>query len=91
MFAFGLISQYRNDMKELFDNRPSENAVTLRKVWKLVKDTESQKNPQKKNTGNHLFYNASIFFLNFTIFISMNASHLWHMSKTEILRSIISA
>lgn len=61
VFAFGLISQYKNDMKELIDNRPSEKVVILRKVWKLL-DTESQKNPQKKNTGNHLFYNASIFF-----------------------------
>lgn len=63
MFAFGLISQFRNYMKKLFDNRPSDNVVILRKVWKLVEeDTESQKNPQKKNTGNHLFYNASIIF-----------------------------
>lgn len=34
VLAFGLMSQsqYRNDMKELFDNRPSENAVILRNI-----------------------------------------------------------
>lgn len=36
VFAFGLIPQYKNNMKEVIDNRPSENFMFLRKVWKMV-------------------------------------------------------
>lgn len=38
VLAFGLISQYKNNMKEESDNRPGENFMFLRKVWKLVEE-----------------------------------------------------
>lgn len=93
VFAFWFNFQYRNDMKEIFNNRPSGKVVILRKVWKLVKE-DTQK-ARKSLWGWKILETISFtmlaYFLleNFTIFISVNAFHLSCTSET--LKSIISA